>query len=78
MLPDFVWAILCAVPPLAFTVLGFSLWCIVRRRRGFDGGGPHCEKCWYRLRGLPRNVCPECGREFAWPDTPRRGGDARP
>src|SRR5687767_6979345 len=35
------------------------------------GGTPrYCLRCFYDLRGLPENRCPECGRFFD-PDDPR-------
>lgn len=35
-----------------------------------DAPPMHCRRCYYDLRGLPRNCCPECGRPFD-PTKPR-------
>jgi hypothetical protein len=36
------------------------------RRHRFTPG--HCRQCGYKLHGLLRGVCPECGFEFAASD----------
>jgi hypothetical protein len=48
-------------PGLFWETAGKLLSC---RLRVFDLGGPRCFACGYLLIGLPRNRCPECGREF--------------
>jgi len=40
-------------------------WFLTRRHR-FERG--HCRSCGYDLKGLPSEVCPECGYHFAAED----------
>lgn len=46
----------------AGALFGFIMKWILGRRHNFKPG--HCRACGYDLRGLPDNVCPECGFRF--------------
>ncbi len=47
-------------------LFGVAMKSFLTRRHKFKKG--HCRNCGYNLRGLPANVCPECGFRFASTD----------
>jgi hypothetical protein len=50
---------------------------VLRGRRRPDTAAPVCGKCGYDVRGLPGNVCPECGSDLNVVGI-RRPGDREP
>ena len=46
-----------------FLIVVLTIWTLVRRSRA-DAMQGCCQRCGYLLRGLPSDICPECGTPF--------------
>jgi len=58
--PGVVGILLGGVVGYLFTIAAVTRG-VVRRRSNRTPA--HCLRCWYSLAGVPRGICPECGRE---------------
>ena len=47
-----------------FGLFFFVLYNVIFGRRPRPGDPPRCPSCDYIIKGLPSNVCPECGKPF--------------
>jgi hypothetical protein len=75
----YFWVVVVAMLPLWLAVgalFGLAMYAVLRSMPRFKAG--YCRNCGYNLRGLPSDVCPECGFRFDPTDRQRPSSHDKP